>query len=234
MTNETTTIGFLIYPGLTQLDFTGAFEILARVPGAQIHVIWKTKDVVTSDTGLKILPSTSISACPNLDIICIPGGPGQVQIMEDQSILEFVARQGMQAKYVTSVCTGSLLLGAAGLLQGYRATSHWMWVDMLSQFGAIPTKGRVVRDRNRLTGGGVTAGIDFALTLAAELCGEEMAQAIQLGVEYNPDPPFNAGSPKTAPHAIVEGMRSNAINVFTIRKDQSEETENSNLRTPRS
>lgn len=213
-------IGFLIYPGLTQLDFTGAFEVLSRVPGAQVHVLWKDRETVVSDTGLQIIPTTRLDECPDLDVLCIPGGPGQLDIMDDNSIVDFVAKQGEQAKYVTSVCTGSLLLGAAGLLQGYKATSHWMWVDALSEYGAIPTKGRVVRDRNRLTGGGVTAGIDFALTLAAELCGTEMAQAIQLGIEYNPSPPFQAGSPENAPPSLVERMRSRTINVFTIRKDQ--------------
>lgn len=220
MAPSTHIIGFVIYPGLTQLDFTGAFEVLSRVPGAQVHVLWTDIETIISDTGLQIIPTTRLEDCPDLDVLCIPGGPGQAAIMEDQRIVDFVAKQGAQAKYVTSVCTGSLLLGAAGLLNGYKATSHWMWIDALSDYGAIPAKGRVVRDRNRLTGGGVTAGIDFALTLAAELCGEEMAQAIQLGIEYNPNPPFQAGSPNSAPPSLVESMRRKDINVFSIRKDQ--------------
>ena len=193
-----THIGFLLYPGVTQLDATGPAQILSQVPGAVIHIVWKTRDPVATDAGFSINPTDSFDVCPQLDVLCVPGGAGQASIMDDDKVLGFLREQAGAARYVTSVCSGSLLLGAAGLLKGYKSTCHWAFLEMLPAFGAIPVAERVVRDRNRISGGGVTAGIDFGLTLAAELAGENKAKEIQLMVEYNPAPPFNADSPDSA------------------------------------
>lgn len=195
---DTIQIGILLYPDVTQLDATGPAQVLGRVPGAKLHMIWKTRDPVPTDAGFSIVPTTSFAECPQLDVICVPGGGGQVALMTDEETLAFLRKQAAGARYVTSVCTGSLVLGAAGLLKGYRAACHWASRDMLPAFGAIPVAERVVRDRNRISGGGVTAGIDFGLTMAAELAGEEIAKSIQLVLEYDPQPPFDAGSPEKA------------------------------------
>ncbi|HET6195219.1 MAG TPA: DJ-1/PfpI family protein [Acetobacteraceae bacterium] len=201
-------IGCLLFPRMTQLDLTGPFEVFTRVPDAQVLLLWKTLEPVEADTGLRMLPHATLRDCPQLDVVCVPGGPGVNAMMEDSEVLGWLREQAAGARYVTSVCTGSLILGAAGLLRGRRATSHWGARDMLPAFGAIPTSGRVVRDGNLFTGGGVTAGIDFALTVAAELAGPEVAQAIQLQIEYAPAPPFDAGSPDTAPPAVLAAARS--------------------------
>ena len=200
-------IGILIYPNLTQLDATGPAQVLARVPGATVHMIWKTRDPIATDAGFSIVPNTTFADCPRLDVICVPGGGGQVALMTDPETLEFLRKQAATARYVTSVCTGSLVLGAAGLLKGYRSACHWAWRDMLADFGAIPVAERVVRDRNRISGGGVTAGIDFGLTVAAELAGEEVARSIQLVLEYDPQPPFDSGSPEKAGPERVKRLR---------------------------
>jgi len=191
-------IGILLYPNVTQLDATGPAQVLSRVPGAQLHMIWKTRDPVPTDAGFSIVPTTTFADCPQLDVVCVPGGGGQVAVMGDPEALDFLRKQAAKARYVTSVCTGSLILGAAGLLKGYKSACHWAWRDMLKDFGATPVAERVVRDRNRISGGGVTAGIDFGLTVAAELAGEEVAKSIQLVLEYDPQPPFDAGSPEKA------------------------------------
>ena len=200
-------IGILIYPNVTQLDATGPAQVLSRVPGATLHMIWKTRDPVPTDAGFSIVPTTSFADCPKLDVICVPGGGGQVALMTDPETLDFLRTQAATARYVTSVCTGSLVLGAAGLLKGYRSACHWAWRDMLTDFGAIPVAERVVRDRNRISGGGVTAGIDFGLTVAAELAGEEVAKSIQLVLEYDPQPPFDSGSPEKAGPERVKRIR---------------------------
>jgi cyclohexyl-isocyanide hydratase len=174
--------------------------------GPEIHLLWKTREPVVSATGLSILPTMTLDECPALDVLFVPGGPGQVELMDDAVVLDFLAKQGAQARYVTSVCTGSLLLAAAGLLEGYRAACHWMARDELELLGAIPVAERVVVDRNRISGGGVTAGIDFGLALAAILRGETEAKAIQLAMEYNPAPPFQAGSPELARPALVAAL----------------------------
>lgn len=197
-------IGFLLYPGVTQLDFSGPYEVLARVPDARVHLVARSLDPITSDTGLRVLPTTTFADCPALDVLCVPGGPHVESVYDDAAAMAFLRSQGANARFVTSVCTGSLILGAAGLLKGYKATSHWTSVDLLGHFGAIPTAGRVVTDRNRITGGGVTAGIDFALVVVAALAGERVAKMIQLGLEYNPAPPFACGHPDTADADVLE------------------------------
>jgi cyclohexyl-isocyanide hydratase len=163
-----------------------------------MHYLWKTIEPIPSDAGFALMPTTTFKDCPQLDLICVPGGAGQVALMTDDETLTFLRRQAEKAKYVTSVCTGSLILGAAGLVNGYKSACHWMYRDFLPAFGAIPVNARVVKDRNRISGGGVTAGIDFALTVVAEIWGEEAAKMIQLYLEYNPQPPFDAGSPERA------------------------------------
>jgi cyclohexyl-isocyanide hydratase len=199
-------IGLLVFPDVTQLDLTGPLQVFSSVPGATVHLVGKTLEPVSTDTVLVLTPTTTFADCPQLDVICVPGGYGTDELVNDEETLEFLRKQAEGARYVTSVCTGSLVLGAAGLLRGYRATTHWTAMDCLAPFGAIPTDARVCIDRNRVTGGGVTAGIDFALTLVAELFDRETAEFAQLRLEYNPAPPFSAGSPSTAPAAVVAGM----------------------------
>jgi cyclohexyl-isocyanide hydratase len=200
-------IGMLLYPGLTLLDLIGPATVFSWY--SNIHLVWKTMDLVRSDTGVGIQPTATFSTCPSdLDVLFAPGGFGQQTLMGDAAVLSFLADRGSRAKYVTSVCTGSLLLGAAGLLNGYKATSHWAMREGLAVFGAIPTEARVVVDRNRVTGGGVTAGIDFGLVLLAKLRGEDAAKLTQLAMEYDPEPPFQAGTPKTAGPRIVEQTMS--------------------------
>lgn len=200
-------IGFLIFADMTQLDFTGPYEVFSRLPDAIVHIIAKASGPVRTDRGLLLTPTVTCAACPRLDVIVVPGGPGQQALMDDEEVLGFVRRQAKSARYVTSVCTGALVLAAAGLLRGYRATTHWLSLPLLEMFGAIPVDERVVIDRNRITGGGITAGIDFGLRVAAVLRGEALAQQIQLQMEYRPAPPFDAGSPATAPTAIVDAVR---------------------------
>ena len=201
-------IGLLLFPRLTQLDLTGPFEAFARIPDADVHLIWKRIEPVISDVGLTLLPTTTLADCPPLDVICIPGGPGMNDLLEDEEVLDFVRRQGAQARYVTSVCTGALVLGAAGLLAGYKAATHWASMEFLEAFGAIPVKTRVCVDRNRITGGGVTAGIDFGLLLASKLADRATAERIQLYMEYNPEPPFQAGSPDSAPAEVLSAFQA--------------------------
>jgi cyclohexyl-isocyanide hydratase len=196
-------IGLLVFPKVTQLDLTGPVQVFSSVPGAKLHLIWKRIEPVQSDSVLVLTPTTTFADCPQLDVICVPGGIGSDDLLGDEEVLSFLRKQAEGAKFVTSVCTGSLVLGAAGLLKGYRAATHWTAMDNLSAFGAVPTKTRVCVDRNRVTGGGVTAGIDFALTLVSKLVDEATAQAIQLRLEYNPAPPFNSGSPDTAPSQVL-------------------------------
>jgi cyclohexyl-isocyanide hydratase len=195
-------IGFLAFPRLTQLDLTGPFEVLSRLPGAEVHLLARDPDPVVAEHGLALVPTGTLEEAPPLDVICVPGGTGVNAVLEDDVTLDWLAAQGSRARWVTSVCTGALALGAAGLLRGYLATTHWLALDLLPLLGATPIAERVVIDRNRVTGGGVTAGIDFGLTLAAQLAGEETARRIALGLEYAPAPPF-PGSPRSAPPAMV-------------------------------
>ncbi len=198
----------LLYPRMTQLDLTGPYEVLARFEELTVHLVWKTLDPVDDVNGLRILPTDTLASSPQADILFVPGGPGQVPLMEDKEVLSFLRRQASDARYVTSVCTGSLVLAAAGLLTGYRATCHWLSLDQLAYFGAVPASERVVIDRNRVTGAGVTSGIDFALTLAACLFGEERAKRAQLAMEYDPKPPFVGGTPANAGPGLVAGLRA--------------------------
>jgi cyclohexyl-isocyanide hydratase len=200
-------IGLVIFPKVTQLDLTGPLQVFSSVPGARVHLIWKRIEPVASDTVLTLTPTMTFADCPQLDVICVPGGVGTDDMINDEEMLAFLRRQAAGARYITSVCTGSMVLGAAGLLKGYRATTHWTAMEFLTAFGAIPTKTRVCVDRNRITGGGVTAGIDFALTLVSIMLDRATAEAVQLRLEYNPAPPFNAGSPDTAPPEIVARFR---------------------------
>jgi len=205
--SEPLQIGILVFPKVTQLDFTGPLQVFSSVPGAVVHLIWKRIEPVASDSVLTLTPTTTFADCPQLDVICVPGGAGTDDMVNDEEMLGFLRRQAEGAKYVTSVCTGSLVLGAAGLLRGYRATTHWAATEFLGPYGATPVKTRVCVDRNRVTGGGVTAGIDFALTLVSILIDRPTAEAIQLRLEYNPAPPFNSGSPDTAPPEILARLQ---------------------------
>ena len=203
-------IGLLLFPEITQLDMTGPYEVFTTFPGAEVHLVWKSLDPVSANGGMKIIPTTTFAACPQLDLVCVPGGSGMTALLNDTETLAFLRRQAIEARYVTSVCTGALVLGAAGLLKGRRAATHWMSRDMLKAFGATPVAERVVIDGNVITGGGVTAGIDFALTVAAEAFGADLAKGIQLAIEYDPEPPFDAGSPEGAGEAIVAQARASA------------------------
>jgi len=213
-------IGLLLFPGMTQLDFAGPYEVFARLPNTIVHVVAKTAAPVRTERGLSFVPTVTYESCPPLDVVVVPGGPGQQQLMDDEVVLQFLRKQAEHTKYVTSVCTGALVLGAAGLLKGYRATTHWLSLPLLPLFGAIAVEERVVVDGNRVTGGGVTAGIDFGLHLAAMLQGETIAQQIQLRMEYSPDPPFRSGSPKTAPEDVVDTVRR-AAQRFQLERAQT-------------
>ncbi len=211
-------IGFLLFPQVQQLDLTGPYDVLASLPDVQVHLIWKDLAPVTASTGLVLQPTCRFADCPDLDVLCIPGGSGVGPLMEDAQVLAFIQAQATKVRYLTSVCTGALVLGAAGLLKGKRATTHWAYHSLLGLQGAIPVQERVVRDGNLLTGGGITAGIDFALTLAAELYGDDVAQLVQLQLEYAPAPPFASGEPQTAPEAVLQRARQLAADSLTQRR----------------
>jgi len=211
-------IGILLFPCVQQLDPTGPYEVFASMPAAHVHLVWKDRSAITSATGLVLAPTMTFGECPTLDVLCIPGGAGVNALLEDAEVLDFVRAQGARARYVTSVCTGSLVLGAAGLLRGRRATTHWLSHDFLEKFGAIPVHGRVVRDGNLITAGGVTAGIDFGLAVVAELAGQAQAEAIQLALEYAPQPPFRAGTPDEAPPAVLAAVRKQMAPTRTARE----------------
>jgi cyclohexyl-isocyanide hydratase len=212
-------IAFLLFPGLTQLDLTGPAQFLSRLPDARVDLVWETRDPVPSDAGFSILPTATFADVPAADILCVPGGIGVAEVINNPAALGWVQKVGAEAQWVTSVCTGSLILGAAGLLQGYQATTHWAWHDLLALFGAEPVQARHVIDRNRATGGGVTAGIDFALALIREIAGEEHARMVQLSLEYDPAPPLDAGSPAKAGPAAVDAYLARAARLAPRRKD---------------
>jgi cyclohexyl-isocyanide hydratase len=213
-------VGFVIFPDLTQLDFTGPLQVLARLPQSTTHIIAKSEDPVPSDCGLGLVPTRTFANCPPLDLICIPGGSsGVVGVMNDRDTIQFVRRQAGTAKYVTSVCTGAFVLGVAGLLKGRRATTHWAFTELLPLVGATYEKARIVKDGNVITAGGVTSGIDFGLSVVAEIAGETVAQTIQLGIEYDPDPPFNSGHPDRAPDIVKATLLSRYEKARTAFRD---------------
>jgi cyclohexyl-isocyanide hydratase len=201
-------IGALVYPNMDQGDLTGPFEVLSRIPDSTFKLIGKDRAPVRDVRGLILTPESAFSEAPALDVLVIPGGPGQEDLMEDEAVLSFIRMQARGAQYVFSVCTGALICGAAGLLRGVKATTHWAAFHLLQYFGAIPTHARVVVDGRYVSAAGVTAGLDAALQLASLLRGNEVAQQIQLGIEYAPEPPFNSGSPQTAPSEIVGAVLS--------------------------
>lgn len=200
-------IAFILFPNLTQLDFTGPLQVLHRLPNSTIHLLASRMDPVPSDCGLCLLPTATFSEAPLPDLLCIPGGYGVSQAIEDEELMAYVRRAGGHAKYLTSVCTGAFVLGVAGLLRGRRATTHWAYHHLLTKVGAIPVSERVVRDGNLFTGGGVTAGLDFAFSVVREVAGDEHAQRIQLGLEYRPEPPAFPALDAPAVQPVVQATR---------------------------
>ncbi|MGN5733718.1 DJ-1/PfpI family protein [Arthrobacter psychrochitiniphilus] len=204
MTQEPLSVVVLLFPNVTQLDFTGPAQVFSMFPNARVHLAWHNLEPVKTDAGWCIVPTTTLGDCPAADVLFVPGGAGTFDLFTDGTALEFLRTQASHARWITSVCTGSFALAAAGLLTGYQATSHWASLQMLEEFGVVPVSKRVVRDRNRITGAGVTSGIDFAFVLAAELYGSEIARNIQLAIEYDPEPPFYHGSPSQADPQYVQ------------------------------
>ena len=200
--------GLVAFPGVQLLDLAGPCDVFSAAPDTDVHILWKDTAPVISSCGLPLIPTMTFADCPPLDVLCVPGGVGVNALLVDEDVLGFVRGQAVAARYVTSVCTGAMVLGAAGLMQGKRATTHWSTLDFLDRLGAIPVEARVVHDGNLITAGGVTAGIDFGLTMIAELFGREEAEAIQLALEYAPAPPFSSGTPGEAPPAVVEAVRA--------------------------
>jgi cyclohexyl-isocyanide hydratase len=209
-------VGLLLFPKITQLDLAGPYEVFCRMPGAAVHLLWKDTQPIKSEWGLELRPDTSFDDCPTLDVLCIPGGPGAFELLGDDVVVNAIRTIAQQSRCVTSVCTGAFLLGAAGLLAGRRATTHWASRELLRGFGAIPDDSRIVVDGNLITSGGITSGIDFGLHIAAQLVGVEQAKQIQLAMEYDPAPPFASGSPRVAEPKIVARFRE----VITERQER--------------
>jgi len=217
-------VGFVIFPELTQLDFTGPLQVLSGLPQSATHIVAKSNSPVPSDCGLGLVPTHTFANCPPLDLICIPGGSeGVAGVINDRETIEFVRQQAGSARYVTSVCTGAFVLGVAGLLRGRRATTHWAYADLLPLVGAKHEKARVVKDGNVITAGGVTSGIDFGLAVVAEIAGESTARRIQLGMEYDPAPPFDSGHPDRAPTIKAELLSSRYDKFKEIYRTRIEE-----------
>ena len=216
-------VAFLLFPSVTQLDLTGPAQVLCRLGNAKLDLVWKCRDPVPTDAGFSIVPTGTFAEVEAADILCVPGGIGVAEVMQDGEAMAWVRQVGAGAQWVTSVCTGSLILGAAGLLRGYRAACHWAWREDLRLFGAEPVAERVVFDRNRVTGGGVTAGIDFAFALMAAIRGETHARLIQLGLEYDPQPPFDSGSPERAGEELVALYRERMQALAPDREAQMRE-----------
>lgn len=219
MTGSRLKIGALLFEQIEQLDFTGPFEVLSRIPGAVFYSIAKTKAPIRDAKGLILTPEHTLDEAPQMDVLVVPGGVGVNALMEDEDVLEFIRNQAAGAKIVLSVCTGTLVCGAAGLLQGRKATTHWASHHFLKEFGARPVKERVVLDGNLVTASGVTSGIDGALTVAALLGGDEVAQKIQLYLEYSPEPPFSSGSPETAPTDVLAALRE-SMDELTRKREE--------------
>lgn len=213
-------LGFVLFPNLTQLDFTGPLQVMSRLPNSRVNIAAKTLENVPSDCNLGLQPTTTFTDAPQFDVLCVPGGFGVADALVDKETVDFIRRQGQGAKYVTSVCTGAFLLGAARLLQGKRATTHWGYTGILDQVGATYEASRVVKDGNVITAGGVTSGIDFALTIVAEIAGQDVAEAVQLGLEYNPAPPFASGHPSVARQETLDkvaGRYQNNVAIYEKR-----------------
>lgn len=210
-------LGAIVFPAFDQADVTGPFEVLSRIPGSSFHVLSKDLNSVRDVHGLIITPQKTLAEAPQLDVLVVPGGSGQEAVMDDETILEFIRQQAKCAKYVFSVCTGALICGAAGLLRGTKATTHWSAFHLLEYFGAIPTKARVVVDGKHVSTAGVTAGFDGALRVAQLLCGDEVAQTIQLAIEYAPNPPFNSGTPDDAPDHVLASARAAVQDITEAR-----------------
>ncbi len=217
----TTTIVFLLFPGITQLDFTAPAQALCRMPGARLVGAAASRDPITTDCGFAILPTDDFASCPGADILCIPGGHGVAEALNDPATIAFIAQQAAGARWVTSVCTGAFLLGRAGLLTGKRATTHWAYAHLLPLVGAEPVSARIVEDGHLVTSGGVTSGLDFALTLIGRLHGDAVAQAIQLGIEYDPAPPYAGGHPDRTPAAITAGLKARVYDAAAARMEQA-------------
>ncbi len=214
-------VGFLLFPRLTLLDLVGPYQVFSQTPGFDVQLIAKTSAPVPDNHGVCVTPTVTFETAPQLDLICVPGGPGEADAYEDESTLNFVRAAAREAQYITSVCTGSLILGAAGLLKGRRAACHWASRDIVRCFGGKPDPGRVVVDGNLITGGGVTAGIDFALKVVAQVCGPKVAQSRQLALEYAPAPPFDAGHPETAAAEVVSELRNAQREFLKTRKERA-------------
>lgn len=216
-----TQIGMLVFPQMTSLDILGPFEVLARAPDCEVDLVWKDLQPIEGDTRLRIMPTQRFDTAPRYDVIVVPGGPGQTAMLEDEEFIAFLRTQGADAGLVTSICTGSLLLAAAGLLTGYKATCHWLSMDILALFDVQVVPERVVVDRNRITGAGVTSGLDFAFTVVAALRGEDAARALQLMLEYDPAPPFDSGHPRVAAAALVDKVKEAASSMLEERRTVS-------------
>ncbi|WP_194953834.1 DJ-1/PfpI family protein [Sphingopyxis solisilvae] len=221
MTDRSTHIVFLLFPGITQLDFTAPAQAFCRMPGAKLVGAAKTADAIATDSGFSIVPTHDFASAPQADILCIPGGHGVADALHDAATIDFIARQAAGAAWVTSVCTGAFLLGRAGLLEGKRATTHWGYTHLLPLVGAVHEAARVVEDGRVVTSGGVTSGLDFALTLIARMQGDAVAQAIQLAIEYDPAPPFAGGHPDRAPEAVTAGLKARVYDAAAARMEQA-------------
>lgn len=217
-------IVFLLFPGITQLDFTAPAQALSRMPGARLAGAAATRDPIVTDSGFSILPTHDFASCPRADILCVPGGHGVAEALGDAATINFIAQQAADARWVTSVCTGAFLLGRAGLLAGRRATTHWGYTHLLPLIGAEAVPGRVIEDGNIVTSGGVTSGLDFALTLIARLQGDAVAQAIQLAIEYDPAPPFASGHPDRTPAAVTAGLKARVYDAAAARMEEALKT----------
>ena len=217
----TTTIVFLLFPGITQLDFTAPAQALCRMPGARLVGAAASRDPIATDSGFSILPTDDFASCPQADVLCVPGGHGVAEALNDPATIDFITRQAAGAQWVTSVCTGAFLLGRTGLLTGKRATTHWAYAHLLPLVGATPEAARIVEDGNVVTSGGVTSGLDFALTLIGRLHGDAVAQAIQLAIEYDPAPPYVGGHPDRTPPAITAGLKARVYDAAAARMEQA-------------